>query len=135
MKSRIYTPGAERQPPVLAGRDDRLRDWSLMLSDAAPARSAAPSPTRRSRGAPPKTPSWSGPERSAKPRRSPHATSVPAPRGALVVDLQAVRGEAGLMKSLMLHARRLTAAESGPCSQGPLTHVERFLGLADGSGS
>ena len=35
MKSRIYTPGAGHQPPVLAGRDDRLRDWTLMLNDVA----------------------------------------------------------------------------------------------------
>jgi hypothetical protein len=35
MQDSIYTPGAGHRPPVLAGRDELLRDWSLMINDLA----------------------------------------------------------------------------------------------------
>ena len=34
MRDSVYTPGAGHSPRVLAGRDDLLRDWQLMLNDA-----------------------------------------------------------------------------------------------------
>lgn len=33
MEGRIYTPGAGHRPPVLAGRDDIIRDWLLTCND------------------------------------------------------------------------------------------------------
>ncbi len=112
MKSRIYTPAAGHQPPVLAGRDDRLRDWTLMLNDvAARGRVAA------------KDTILVGPRGVGK-----TALLTARAQGTVVVDLQAVRGEAGLIESLMQHARRLTAEESGPWRRAR-TSFERLAGF------
>jgi Cdc6-like AAA superfamily ATPase len=35
MEPRIYPPGAGHRPPVLAGRDELLHSWRLILNDAA----------------------------------------------------------------------------------------------------
>lgn len=35
MEGRLYTPGAGHRPPVLAGRDELLRDWQLTCADVA----------------------------------------------------------------------------------------------------
>jgi hypothetical protein len=49
-------------------------------------------------------------------------------QGTVVVDLQAVRGEAGLIESLMQHARRLTAEEVGPWRRARAS-FERLAGF------
>ena len=117
MKSRIYTPGAGHQPPVLAGRDDRLRDWTLMLNDvAARGRVAA------------KDTILVGPRGVGKTALLTAYAQRARAQGTVVVDLQAVRGEAGLIESLMQHARRLTAEESGPWRRAR-TSFERLAGF------
>jgi len=54
-------------------------------------------------------------------------------QGTVVVDLQAVRGEAGLIESLMQHARRLTAEEAGPWRRARAS-FERLAGFNIGLG-
>lgn len=117
MKPRIYTPGAGHQPPVLAGRDDLLRDWSLMLNDVAARGRAAARDTI-----------LVGPRGVGKTALLTAFAQRARAQGAVVVDLQAVRGEAGLIESLMQHARRLTAEESGPWRRARAS-FERLAGF------
>ena len=117
MKPRIYTPGAGHQPPVLAGRDDQLRDWSLMLNDAAARGRVAARDTI-----------LVGPRGVGKTALLTAYARIAQAQGTVVVDLQAVRGEAGLIESLMQHARRLTAEEAGPWRRARAS-FERLAGF------
>ncbi|MGB4836689.1 MAG: AAA family ATPase, partial [Nostocoides sp.] len=103
MKTRIYTPGAGHQPPVLAGRDDVLRDWRLMLNDTA---------TRGRVGA--EDTILLGPRGVGKTALLRAFVDEAEQNGCIVVNLQAVRGETGLIEALLHQARTLSAAEAGP---------------------
>lgn len=103
MRESVYTPGAGHAPPVLAGRDNLLRDWQLMLNDTA-ARGRV-----RARDT-----ILVGPRGVGKTSALTAFADLARQQGTEVVSLQAVLGEAGLIDSLLQRARALTAAEAGP---------------------
>lgn len=126
MQPRIYTPGAGHQPPVLAGREDRLRDWHLMLNDTAARGRVAAADTI-----------LIGPRGVGKTSLLSAYSTAALEQGCVVVDLQAVRGESGMIESLLQHARQLTAAESGPWrrARAAFEHLAGFNIAAAGFGA
>ena len=122
MRGSVYTPGAGHAPPVLAGRDDLLRDWQLMLNDTA-ARGRV-----RARDT-----ILVGPRGVGKTSALTAFAELAKQQGIEVVNLQAVLGEAGLIDSLLQRARTLTAAEAGPWrrARGVFEHLAGFgVGVA-----
>lgn len=93
MKSSIYTPGAGHSPPVLAGRDQQLREWQLMLNDtSAVGRVRAMDVI------------LTGPRGVGKTATLTAFGAVAAAQGFDVVNLQAVRGHRALVDSLLQRA-------------------------------
>lgn len=122
MRDSVYTPGAGHAPPVLAGREDLLRDWQLMLNDTA-ARGRV-----RARDT-----ILVGPRGVGKTSALTAFADLARQQGTEVVSLQAVLGEAGLIDSLLQRARALTAAEAGPWrrARGVFEHLAGFgVGVA-----
>ncbi len=88
MERSPYTPGAGHMPPVLAGRQDQLRGWALMLNDvAAVGRSQAVDLV------------LTGPRGIGKTAACHALAGLAAERGFQVLSLQAVSGS-DLMTSL-----------------------------------
>lgn len=103
MDSRIYTPGAGHQPPVLAGRDDLMRDWRLMLNDTGARGRVAAVDTI-----------LVGPRGVGKTALLKAYGHEADRHGSIVLSVQAVQGGEGLIGSLMQQARTQTQAEAGP---------------------
>lgn len=103
MRDSVYTPGAGHTPPVLAGRDDLLRDWNLMLNDVA-----ARGRTRA------RDTVLVGPRGVGKTVALSAFAELAARQGFEVVNLQAVVGQAGLVESLLQRAQARMDAESSP---------------------
>ena len=102
MDHTVYTPGAEHSPPVLAGRDELLRGWRLMLNDAAA--------TGRVRA---QDIVLVGPRGVGKTVTATAFGDVARQQGFEVVNVQAVSGHASLVDALLHHARRQIDDEAG----------------------
>lgn len=103
MRDSVYTPGAGHSPRVLAGRDDLLRDWQLMLNDAdSRGRVRAQDIV------------LVGPRGVGKTATLSAFGALAKTQGFEVVNLQAVVGQAGLVESLLQRAQTSIAAEAGP---------------------
>lgn len=98
-----YTPGAGHVPPVLAGRDELLRDWQLVLNDiVAGGRVRAQDMI------------LAGPRGVGKTVTVSAFAELAKDQGFEVVNLQAVSGHAGLVEALLQRARTRLAEEAGP---------------------
>ncbi|MBK8460751.1 MAG: ATP-binding protein [Micropruina sp.] len=103
MRDSVYTPGAGHSPRVLAGRDDILRDWQLMLNDVdARGRVRAQDIV------------LVGPRGVGKTATMSAFAALATQQGFECVNLQGVVGQAGLVESLLQRAQTRIAAESGP---------------------
>lgn len=112
-----YTPGAGHIPPVLAGRDDLLRDWQLVLNDiVAGGRVRAQDMI------------LAGPRGVGKTVTVSAFADLAKDQGFEVVNLQAVSGHAGLVEALLQRARTRLAEEAGPW-QRARTAFERVGGV------
>lgn len=95
MRDSVHTPGAGHSPRVLAGRDDLLRDWQLMLNDAdSRGRVRAQDIV------------LVGPRGVGKTATLSAFGALAKTQGFEVVNLKAVVGQAGLVESLLQRARR-----------------------------
>ena len=103
MKPSVYTPGAGHRPPVLAGRDELVRDWQLMLNDVE---------ARGRVGA--RDTILAGPRGIGKTAAVFTFGDLSAQHGYEVVNLQAAAGTVSLIDSLVRHAERRAAANAGP---------------------
>lgn len=103
MRDSVYTPGAGHQPPVLAGREDLLRRWELMLNDV----------TARGRVRARDT-ILIGPRGVGKTAALSAITTRSSAQGIEAVALQAVVGQAGLVEALLHRAHDLAEAGEGP---------------------
>lgn len=103
MEGSVYTPGAGHSPPVLAGRDDLLRDWHLVLNGvAAVGRVRAQDMV------------LAGPRGVGKTATLTAFAGLANDQGYEVVGLQAVTGQAGLVEALLQRARTRIADQAGP---------------------
>ncbi|MEP6798800.1 MAG: ATP-binding protein [Lapillicoccus sp.] len=103
MRDSVYTPGAGHSPRILAGRDDLLRDWQLMLNDAdSRGRVRAQDIV------------LVGPRGVGKTAALFAFGARAATQGFEVVNLQAAAGHAGLVESLLQRAQTSIAADAGP---------------------
>lgn len=103
MQPSIYTPGAGHRPPVLAGRDELLRSWRLMLNDTA------------ARGRPgARDIVLAGPRGIGKTATLLAFGDVCREQGYEVVGLQAAAGNTGLVDSLVRQAERRAESGAGP---------------------
>ena len=117
MKTRIYTPGAGHQPPVLAGRDELLRDWRLMLNETAARGRVGAEDTI-----------LLGPRGVGKTALLRAYSAEAEQNGSVVVNLQAVRSETGLIEALLHHARTESSADVGPWRRAR-TALEHLAGF------
>ena len=109
MDASPYTPGAGHRPPVLAGRDALLRAWRTGLNDvAAKGRQRAPDII------------LTAPRGAGKTATVLEFQDLSQQQGFEVVRLQAARGNAGLVDSLLRRAQ--ARAEDGP---GPWRRAKR----------
>jgi hypothetical protein len=103
MQPSIYTPGAGHRPPVLAGRDELLHSWRLILNDAA------------ARGRPgARDIILTGPRGIGKTAALLAFGDACREQGYEVVNLQAAAGNAGLVDSLVRQAERRADSGAGP---------------------
>src|SRR3954451_11044088 len=98
-----YTPGAGHAPRVLAGRDEMLRDWQLVLNDIV-----------AGGGVRAQDMVLAGPRGVGKPVTVSAFAELAREQGFEVVNLQAVSGHAGLVEALLQRARTRLAEEAGP---------------------
>lgn len=103
MESSVYTPGAGHAPPVLAGRDELTQEWQLMLNAA--------SAVGRVRAL---DLILTGPRGVGKTAMLTSFGKSAAAQGFEVINLQAARGQASLISSLMQWARVRTDDAGGP---------------------
>ena len=103
MDPSIYSPGAGTLPPVLAGRDDLLRDLDAALADVASSGRARAQDVI-----------LAGPRGIGKTVTLTVFGRAAAAAGFEVVNLQAVAGRAGLVGSLLQEAASRAAEQSGP---------------------
>ncbi len=103
MDHSIYTPGAGHSPPVLAGRDELLRNWRLMLNDAASEGRVRAQDVI-----------LAGPRGIGKTAIVTAFGEIAKAQGFEVVNLQAVTGHASLVDALLHRARRRIADGAGP---------------------
>ncbi len=108
----VYSPGAGHQPPVLAGRDDLIRDWELVVNDVlAGGRVHA------------RDLLLLGPRGIGKTVALTRLGQVAEAAGYAVIDLQAVRGQVTLIDSLLDHAEEQLQSRDSPW-QAVRRHVE-----------
>ena len=103
MKGSPYTPGAGHTPPVLAGREELLRDWHLVLNDVVSAGRVRAQDMI-----------LAGPRGVGKTVTVSAFADLAMKQGFEVVNLQAVSGHAGLVESLLQRARTRIGEEAGP---------------------
>jgi hypothetical protein len=103
MRDSIYTPGAGHRPPVLAGRDEIVRAWQLMLNDVD-ARGRV-----RARDT-----ILAGPRGIGKTATVFQYGDLCREEGYEVVNLQAATGNPTLIDSLVRQAERRADAGAGP---------------------
>lgn len=120
MDSSIYTPGAGHSPPVLAGRDQLLRSWQLMLNDT--------SAVGRVRAL---DLILIGPRGVGKTATVTAFGTAAAAQGFEVVNLQAVRGQQTLVDSLLHRAQSRIQSGAGPWTRARKA-FERVAGVGLG---
>lgn len=103
MEGRLYTPGAGHVPPLLAGREDVLTDWSLVVNDAAViGRSGAEDTVLL------------GPRGVGKTVLMAAMTAGAADQGFEVINMQAAKGQSSVVDLLVHHAAERTQQAEGP---------------------
>lgn len=102
MDRSVYSPGAGHRPRVLAGRDDLMRDWHLMLNDVVVDGRLRAEDTV-----------LTGPRGVGKTVAVSAFAEHAASQGFDVVNLQAVAGHSGLVDGLMQRARARIAEGAG----------------------
>ncbi len=103
VKNSPYTPGAGHVPPVLAGRDELLRDWQLVLNDVVSGGRVRADDVI-----------LAGPRGVGKTVMVSAYADLSREQGFEVVNLQAVSGHAGLVEALLQRARTRLAEGAGP---------------------
>lgn len=99
----VYTPGAGHRPPVLAGRDELVRAWQLMLNDVE---------ARGRVGA--RDTILAGPRGIGKTATVFKYGDLAREQGYEIVNLQAAAGTATLIDSLVRQAERRAGSGAGP---------------------
>lgn len=103
MKDSVYTPGAGHSPPVLAGRDELLRNWSLMLNDVISRGRVRADDLI-----------LVGPRGVGKTATVTAFAQLAREQGFEVANLQPAGGRSSLVSSLLHRARDRIAAGAGP---------------------
>jgi len=102
MEGSVYTPGAGHLPPVLAGRDDLLQQWRLMLSRVnSEGRRRALDIV------------LTGPRGVGKTAVLTEFGRIAAAQGCATVELQAVSGHGGLIDALLARVQAELASGVG----------------------
>ena len=117
MDGSIYSPGAGHFPPVLAGRDWILQEWTTTLNNVVSSGRVRAQDII-----------LSGPRGVGKTVTMEAMADAAKQQGFDVVNLQAVAGHIGLVPSLMQKATLLTHQESGPWKRA-MGAFERLGGL------
>lgn len=122
MRDNPYTPGAGNLPPVLAGRDQLLRELSIGLGNVA------------SSGRPhAQDVIVVGPRGVGKTVTLTTYGQIAAAAGFEVVNLQAVAGSSGLVESLLQRVVSRVAANAGPWVRAK-SAFDRIAGISFGVG-
>lgn len=115
MEDSVYTPGAGHSPPVLAGRDELLRNWSLTLNDVVSRGRVRADDLI-----------LVGPRGVGKTVTVTAFAQLARERGFEVVNLQPAGGRSSLVGSLLHRARERIASGAGPWERAK----QAFEGIA-----
>ena len=123
MDSNVYRPGAGKVPPLLVGRDQLVRDWTLQLHAAAAGGGRAAAEDLL----------LTGPRGVGKTCALTVLADQARSLSYEVINLQAVRDEPTLVASLIRQADAAIAEGRGPWKRAKKA-FERFAGLQLGAG-
>jgi hypothetical protein len=118
MEDSVYTPGAGHSPPVLAGRDELLRNWSLTLNDVISRGRVRADDLI-----------LVGPRGVGKTVTVTAFAQLAREQSFEVVNLQPAGGRSSLVGSLLHRARDGIAAEAGPWQRARQA-FERLAGVS-----
>lgn len=123
MDSNVYRPGAGKVPPLLVGRDQLVRDWTLQLHAVAGGGGRAAAEDLL----------LTGPRGVGKTCALTVLADQARSLGYEVINLQAVRDEPTMVASLIRQADAAVAADKGPWMRAKQA-LERFAGVQLGAG-